>query len=79
MGRRHRNDQRHRIGIPYVLRRRDHDSSRDEPRIFSRFEHPGQPIGGGVRIAAAHALDERAGSVVVLVACGVVLDGLFLD
>jgi hypothetical protein len=39
------------------------------------FHHARQPIDGGVRVAAAHALDERADDVVVLFALLVVAGG----
>ena len=57
--------------------RGDNDPPSNEPRLFARFEHSCQPINRRVGIAAANALDERAGRVVVLVVA--VLHGFLLD
>src|SRR5262249_38329390 len=46
--------------------------------VFARLEHPRQVIHGGVGVGVAHALDEGADQVVVLLACFVVEQGLLL-
>ena len=70
--RRDRDDERVRIGVADVLGGEDDHAPRDEARILARFEHRGEVVDGGVRVAAAHRLDERRREVVVLVALAVV-------
>lgn len=79
LGRRHRRRQRRRIGQSDVLARRDHQPPGDEARVLPRLDHPGQVVQGGVHVAAADRLDQRAGHVVVLVAVPVVADGRLVD
>ena len=67
-------DERLRIGVADVLARRDHDPAREEARILAALEHRGEVVDGGVRVAAAHRLDERRGEVVVAVARPVVAE-----
>ncbi len=63
-GDRHR--QPLRVGIPHVFRREDHHAPRNEQRVFPRLQHSREPIDRRVGIAAAQALDERRGHVVML-------------
>ena len=60
------------IGDADVLAGQDHQPPGDEARVLARLDHPGQVVQGGVDVAAAHALDQRARDVVVLVAGPVV-------
>jgi len=70
--RRRRDDQRLGVRQPHVLAREDDDAPRDEHWVLARVDHPHQPVERRVGIAAAHALDERADGVVMLVAGAVV-------
>ncbi len=74
-----RDDKCHRVGVADVFGRRDHDPPGEEPRVFPRLEHAGQPVRRRIGIAAAHAFDEGAGRVVMLVARRIVLNRLLLD
>ena len=65
--------------LPTSSRRADHDAPGDEARVLAGFQHPRQPVDRRVRIAAAHALDEGAGHVVMRVAGRVVVERLALD
>ncbi len=76
---RNRHHERVRVGVADVLGRADDDPARDEPHVLAGLEHLPQPVDGGVGIAAAHALDEGAGGVVVLVVVAVVDDRLLLN
>jgi len=67
-----RDDQGLWIGEPDVLTGEDDDAARDEHRVLAGVDHPHEPIESGVGVRAAHALDERADRVVVLVAGAVV-------
>jgi len=60
------------IGEADILTGEDDDAARDEHRILAGVDHPHEPVEGSVGIGAAHALDERADRVVVLVASAVV-------
>ena len=78
----HRRDgglQGGRVAHPDVLAGGDDDAAGDEAGVLPRLEHPGQVVQGGVDVAAAHRLDERARDVVVLVAGAVVADGRLRD
>lgn len=55
------------------------ETSGDETGVFSGVEHFGEPVEGGIGIRAADGLDEGGDGVVVLVAIGVVEDGLLLN
>ena len=68
----HRDHERLRIGHADVFGGTDDDPPSNEPRIFARLDHPGEIVNGGVDIRSAHALDERADHVVMLVAVAVV-------
>ena len=68
LGRGHGQRQGGRIGIAHVLAGQDHQPPGEEPHVFAPFEHAGQPVQGGVGIAAANALDQRADRVVMGVA-----------
>ena len=46
----------------------DHDAPGDELGVLPRVDHPGEPVEGGVGVAAAHRLDEGGDDVVVHVA-----------
>jgi hypothetical protein len=61
-----------RVCVAHVLAREDDQPTEQEQRIVSRLEHPHEPVDGGVRIAAAHRLDEGRRDVVVLLAVLVV-------
>src|SRR5712692_6282410 len=77
--RRHGNLQRLRIGESDVFGRRDDQAARDEQWILAGLQHPRQPVHGSIRIAAAHAFDQRGDDVVVLVAGAVVEEVSFLE
>ena len=62
-----------RVGVADVFAGEDHDPPGQKAHVLARFEHPRQPVDGRVGIAAAHALDQRAGRVVMRVARAVVL------
>ena len=66
--RRHRHQQAPRVGIADILAGEDHEPAGEEANVFAPLEHPGKPVETGVGIAAADALDEGAGAVVVRVA-----------
>ena len=75
--RRDRERQRERIGEADVLGGENHESTRDEPRVFTAGKHFGQPVHRCVGIAAAAALDENGNRIVVLVFVRVVADPPF--
>ncbi len=56
------------VGEPDVLGREDDHPPGDESSVLARFEHPGEPVDGGVGVGSPHRLDERADHVVVVVA-----------
>ncbi len=68
-----------RVGHADVFRGEDDDPAGDEARVLPRLDHAGQVVEGGVGVGAAHALDEGADDVVVLVALAVVADGGLVD
>ena len=70
---RDRHLQRLRVRKPHVFGRRDDQAPRHEQRVLAGFEHARHPVDGRVRVAAAHALDERRHDVVMLVA-GLVIE-----
>ena len=72
--RRDGDEQRAWIGVPDVLGREHDHSSRDEARVLASLEHRREVVHGGVRVAAAHRLDERGREVVVRVGALVVDD-----
>lgn len=57
----------------------DDDATGDEADIFAGVEHFGQPVDGGVGVAAAHGFDEGADGVVMGVTVSIVDDGFLLD
>ena len=67
VGARH-DDERARVGVADVLAREDEHAPQDEERVLARLEHAHHPVDRGVRVGAAHRLDERADDVVVLLA-----------
>ena len=71
--------QRPRVGVANVFRGADDHAASDETRILAGLQHPRQPVDGSVGVAAAHALDEGAGNVVMGVAAAVVVEGLALN
>jgi hypothetical protein len=77
--RRGRDDERLRIGVADVLAGEDDHAAQDEARLLARLQHARHPVRGGVRIRAAHALDERAHHPVVLVARPVVEERALLQ
>ena len=73
--------QRVRIGEPYVLGGEDAEAAGDEERVFPSFEHPGHPVHCCVGVGTAHALDEGGDDVVMhlavlVVDCDVLLQAL---
>lgn len=74
-----RNHCRHGVCIAHVLRGADHDAAGDELDVFAGGEHAGQVVDGGVRVGAAHGLDEGAHGVVVVIAVLIVAHGALLD
>ena len=70
--RRARDDERLRVGETHVLAGEDDDAAGDEHRILARVDHAHEPVERGVRVRAAHALDEGRDGVVVLIAGAVV-------
>src|SRR2546421_8272528 len=54
-----------RVGVADVLGGEDRDAPRDETRVFAGFEHPRDPVDGGVGVGAAHGFDEGGGGIVV--------------
>ena len=56
------------VGESDVLAGEDHHPADDESGVLAGFEHPRQPVHGGVGVRPAHRLDERADDVVVVVA-----------
>ncbi len=60
--------ERLRVGVAHVLGGEDDHAAQDEARLLARLQHARHPVDRGVRIGAAHALDERAHDAVVLVA-----------
>lgn len=74
-----RNHCRHGVCIAHVLRGTDHDAAGDELDVFAGGEHAGQVVDGGVRVGAAHGLDEGAHGVVVVVTVLVVAHRALLD
>ena len=68
LGRGHSRQQGHRVGQADVLAGEDDHPPGDEAGVLPRLQHPGQVVDGRLRVAAAHALDERADDVVVVVA-----------
>ncbi len=56
-----------RVGHADVLAGEDDHSPGDEASILAGLQHPRQVVDGRLRIAATHALDERADHVVVVV------------
>ena len=74
-----RNHCSHGVCIAHVLGGADHDTAGDKLDVFAGGKHAGQIVDGGVRIGAAHGLDEGAHGVVVVIAVLVVAHGALLD
>ena len=68
--------QRLRVGKAHVLRGKARHAAGDVDGVLARFQHPCQPIDGGVGVGVAHGLVERRDEVVVLLARLVVEEGL---
>src|SRR4029079_18665054 len=62
-----------------VLAREDGNAARDVDRVLAALEHDREVVERCVRIARAHALDERRDRVVVPVAVAVVANGAAPD
>ena len=60
------------IGVAHVLAGGDHDPAGNEGGVLPRRHHRRTPVQGGVRVVAAHGLDEGAHRLVVAVAGPVV-------
>ena len=73
VGRSRRHDERHRVGHADVLAGEDRQPASDETWILAYLEQSGEPIHTGVRVGAAHALDQCRDEVVVLL--GAVAEG----
>ena len=56
-----------RIGQTNILTRQNHDAARHEARVLAALQHARQVVHRGIRVGAAHGLDERAHHVIVLV------------
>ena len=61
-----------RIGQANIFARQNHDATRHKTRILAALQHARQVVHRGIRVGAAHRLDERAHHVIVLVARTVV-------
>ena len=57
----------------------DDQAAGNEADVLTGVEHVGQPVEGGVRVAAAHGFDEGGDGVVVPITHAVVAHGFFLD
>ena len=68
-----------RIGVSDILRRTDHNPSRNKGHTLSRRKHSGQIINRRVRIGAPHAFDKRRNRVVMVVTGFIVAQNLFLN
>ncbi len=77
--RRDRDGQGRGVGKPDVLAREDHEAAGDEAGVLPRLHHPREVVQSRIDIAAADALDQGAGDVVVLVAVPVVAHGRAVD
>ena len=75
----HRNEESARVGQADVFARRDDQAAGDEADVFPGMEHLGQPVEGGIRIAAADALNESTDRVVVRVVFRIIDNGFALD
>ena len=62
----HRGAQCCGISHAHVLGSGDDNTTGQESRIFTCVEHAGRPIDGGIRVGAAHRLNERTGHVVLV-------------
>lgn len=67
------------IGESDVFAGGDDEAAGDKAWVFSGAEHFGQPVEGGIGVAATDGFDKGRGGVVVGVPIGIVNDGLFLD
>ena len=74
-----RQHQRHGIGQAHIFRRTNDDSPSDEARVFSGFNHFGQPIEGRVRITSSHRFDERRNCIKMAVLIRVINNRLALN
>ncbi len=52
LGTRHRERQRRRVGVSYVLAGKNDQPTGQESNVLAAFEHFGQPVNRGVRVAA---------------------------
>ena len=77
--RRLRENQRHRIRQADIFRRANHNSPRDEARVFSGMNHFRKPIERRIRIAAPHGFDESRDRVVMSVAIAIIDDRFLLN
>jgi hypothetical protein len=55
----------------------DDDAAGDETGVLARMDHFGEPVEGGVGVAAAHGFDEGGDGVVMGIAVGVIDNGFF--
>ena len=66
--------QRLRISQTNILTRQNHDATRHKTRILATLQHARQVVHRGVRVRAAHGLNERTHHVIMLIARTVVTD-----
>ena len=66
--------QRLRISQANILTRQNHDATRHETRILAALQHARQIVHRGIRVRAAHRLNEGADHVIMLIARTVVAD-----
>ncbi len=71
--------QCHGIGQSHVLRRTNDHAAGNEPGVFTRMDHFGKPVEGGIHITSPHRLYKGRDGVVVRVAIGIIDDRLFLN
>ena len=66
--------QRLRISQANILTRQNHDATRHKTRILAALQHARQVVHRGVRVRAAHGLNERTHHVIMLITRTVVAD-----
>ena len=73
----HRDNQRHRIGVRYVLRSAYHNPPCNKSRLFTCRQHFGQIIDRRIRIRSSHAFNKR-GYIIIMVIAGLVISNRLL-
>ena len=69
--------QRPRVGQPHVLAGKPDHAAGHIQWVLAGFQHPGQPVHGGVRVRIAHGFVQRRDQVVVFLPLLVIEQGLF--